>query len=321
MVQIALISRSSVTKVTVLLCGASYAWRIGNLMTPSAAFVPATQLTLKDILFTTDFSEGSQHTLPYLRAIAKAFKSAVHLCHIEFPVPLAGPAAAPTIYEATGKVMAERLTALLNDPALRGLNLNLALGSGRIKDELLKIIRDRSIDLVVAGTHGRAGFRKLLLGSVVEEIIRVATCPVLIAGPSAVSRGEAPFKRILLPAGLNGASNKILPYVILFAKEFHAQVTVPHVRAKDEPGGNGALRQSIEKSMMENLQPLLAFCKPEFVVETGDAAETILRVAHERKIDLIAMGIKNRFAPGAQLRSSTAYRIMAGAECPVLTLR
>lgn len=290
-------------------------------MTASAAFVAATQPRLKDILFTTDFSEGSEHALPYLRAIAKTFKSAVHLCHIEPPLLLVGSSAAPEIYQATGKVMAERLTALLNAPALKGLNLNLALGSGRIKDELLNIIRDRNIDLVVAGTHGRAGFRKLLLGSVVEEIIRVSTCPVLIVSAGEASRTAAPFTNILLPTKLNEARPKALPYTILLAKAFNARITVLHVTDREQSSGNGAGRQSIQESMTEKLQPLLAFSRPEFVVEAGDPAETILRVAHERKIDLIAMGIENQFAPGAQLRSSTAYRIIAGAECPVLTVR
>jgi nucleotide-binding universal stress UspA family protein len=292
-------------------------------LTTSAPVVPATPLTLKDILFTTDFSEGSEHALPYVRVVARAFRSAVHLCHIEHAVPMASHVAAPEIYEAVAKATAEHLTALLNSPALKGLNLNLALGSGRFKDELLKIIRERDIDLIMAGTHGHAGFRKFLLGSVTEEIIRISPCPVMIVGPSAISSGELPFRTILFPTKLNETSEKILPYVILFAKEFRAQVIVLNVTEKELPGGtgNGAVRQSIQQEMTEALEPALAFFKPEFMVESGDPAETVLRVSRERKIDLIAMGIRNRFAPGAHLRLSTAYRIMSGAQCPVLTLR
>lgn len=289
-------------------------------MTSSATFVSARQVTLKDILFATDFSEGSEQALPYLRAIAKAFKSAVHLCHIDQQLRFAGSAAAPAIYEATGKVMAERLTALLNAPALKGLNLNLALASGPIKEQLLNIIRDRNIDLVVAGTHGRAGFRKSLLGSVVEEIIRVATCPVLIVGPS-TPRPEMTFTNILLPVKSTEATSRIVPYVILFAHVFAAHITVLHVADTVRASGNGSVRQSIGNSIMEKLPPSLTHFKLEIMVDTGDPAETILRVAHERKMDLIAMQIENRFAPGAELRSRTAYRIIAGAECPVLTVR
>jgi nucleotide-binding universal stress UspA family protein len=291
-------------------------------MTASTMIAPAAQICLKDILFTTDFSEGSDHALPYLRAIAKPFNSAVHLCHIEAPVPLTASVAAPRIYEATGKLTAEHLTALLNAPVLKGLNLNLALGSGTIKDELLHIIEERHIDLVVAGTHGRAGFRKFLLGSVVEEIIRVASCPVLIVGPCTPSRGDVPFKRILFPTSLTNSSDKILPYVTLLAKQFGASVTALHVTPQGDPvtAGDESIRRSIEKAMRESLEPILS-SHTEFLVEQGDAADAILNIANHRKIDLIAMGIRNKFSPGVQLRSSTAYKIMAGAECPVLTLR
>jgi nucleotide-binding universal stress UspA family protein len=285
--------------------------------------VPATQLKLKDILFTTDFSEGSQHALPYVGALARTFHSAVHLCHIEPAIPLATAMAAPRIYEAAGKVTAEHLTALLNAPALKGVNLNLALGAGTFKQELSNIIRDRNIDLVIAGTHGRTGLHKMLLGSVVEEIVRVATCPVLTVGPGTPFRKDVPFKHILFPTNLTEVSEQILPYIILLAAEFGAHVTVLHVVPPAQAGGDDgkSLRHLAQKAMVESLQGELVFFRPEYLVEEGDPVETILRVAQEHKADLIALGIKNAFLPGVQLRSSTAYRIMAGAHCPVLTLR
>lgn len=291
-------------------------------MTSAAPFAAPPQVSLKDILFTTDFSEGSEHALPWLRALAKPFNAAVHLCHIEPAVPLTQTLAAPGIYEATGKITAEHLTALLNAPILRGLHLNLALGSGKIKDELLQIIGQRRVDLVVAGTHGRAGFRKFLLGSVVEEIIRVAPCPVLIVGPSTRSRTDVPFRKILFPTNLTHSSDKILPFLLLLARQFDAEVTALHVVPPSAGDSDGqAIRHAMKSAMEEALAPALAQFKPEFLVEEGDPADTILRVARERKMDLIAMGIRNQFSPGVQLRSSTAYRIMAGAGCPVLTLR
>jgi nucleotide-binding universal stress UspA family protein len=56
------------------------------------------------------------------------------------------------------------------------------------------------------------------------------------------------------------------------------------------------------------------------MVAYGDTAETVMRVARERNTGLIAMGIRNAFRPGV-LRERTAYRIIAGATCPVLTVR
>ncbi|HET7871653.1 MAG TPA: universal stress protein [Terriglobales bacterium] len=285
--------------------------------------VPAPQVRLKDILFATDFSEGSQHALPYVGALARAFRSALHLCHIDPDVPLTAGVAAPSIYEATGKLTAEHLTALLNAPALKGANLNLALGSGNFKDELGNIIRDRNIDLVVAGSHGRTGVRKMLLGSVVEEIIRTATCPVLTVGPGTPLRKDVPFHHILFPTDLSETSEQILPYITLMANEFGARVTVLHVipPSQVQAGDGHSLRHLAERAMIESLQSELVCFHPEYLVEEGEPVEAILRVAFERKADLIAMGIKNAFKARVQLRSSNAYRIMAGAHCPVLSLR
>jgi nucleotide-binding universal stress UspA family protein len=49
----------------------------------AAVLVPPAALQLKNILFATDFSEGSAHALPYVRGIARAFNSTVHICHIK----------------------------------------------------------------------------------------------------------------------------------------------------------------------------------------------------------------------------------------------
>lgn len=163
----------------------------------------------------------------------------------------------------------------------------------------------------------------MMLGSVVEEIVRVATCPVLTVGPGIPFRKDVPFQRILFPTNLSETSELVLPFVILLATEFSARVTVLNVVPRGQTTGSDgiSLRELAQKAMTESLEADLAFFHPEFLVEEGDPVETILGVSLERKVDLIAMGIKNAFIPGLQLRSSTAYRIMAGAHCPVLTMR
>ena len=66
--------------------------------------------------------------------------------------------------------------------------------------------------------------------------------------------------------------------------------------------------------------PELGAIKAEFMVGYGDIAETVMRVAREKNAGLIVMGIRNAFRSGV-LRERTAYRIIAGAACPVLTVR
>jgi nucleotide-binding universal stress UspA family protein len=64
----------------------------------------------------------------------------------------------------------------------------------------------------------------------------------------------------------------------------------------------------------------LESAKHEFLVDFGDAAEAILRVSREKRAELVALGIRNAFG-GPHLRSSIAYQVMTGANCPVLTCR
>lgn len=285
--------------------------------------VPPAALQLKNVLFATDFSEGSMHALPYVRGIARAFASTVHICHILAPTPLAAGAAAPQLYEAAGKEAADQMASLLHSPPLQGLAGKLVLAEGTIEDELLKTIREKNIDLVVAGTHGRTGLRKLLLGSVVEAICRVATCPILTVGPELAVPDGPLFKRILFPTDLSAESARIVPYLALLAQTYGSRVTILHVMAEEARASRDAkaLSEAVGKRMMQAFQPSLASSAPEFIIDFGDTVQTVLRIAHERNADLIAMGIRNAFIPGIQLRSSTAYRIIAAAHCPVLTCR
>ena len=269
---------------------------------------------LKNVLFTTDFSSASLDALPYASAIVRAFGGKLHLCHIEATAPLTAGLADPHLYEAAGKEAADSLAALRRLPVLKGLQPALVLAEGEFKAELLKIVGQSQIDLVVAGTSGRTGLRKMLLGSVTEEICRDVACPILTVGPGLVQT-DAPFKRILFPTNLSELSKKTVPYIAMLAQRFGAQITLLHVVEQYE----SKLVESSRAQMSIGFPELDSF-KPEFLVTAGNVAENVLRVAEEKKADLIAMGIRNAFRPGV-LRERTAYRIIAGARCPVLTVR
>ncbi len=283
---------------------------------PIAAIAPK----LDNILFGTDFSEESLRGLLWASGIARAFGAKMFLCHIQSGVPLSSGLAAPQLYEAVGKEAARHLDALRQQPALRGLELKLVLASGKIEDEMPKIIRENGIDLLVVGTHGRTGLSKMLLGSVVEGICRVATCPMLTVNHGTEVRPDAPFKHIFFSTNLSTLSKKALPYIALLARKYGSRVTVLHVipeheGAADKKGIIASTRETITNAFL----PALADLQLEFLVAFGSTADTVLGMAREKQADLIALGIRNAFRPGI-LRERTAYRIMAGAPCPVLTV-
>jgi len=280
---------------------------------------------LSNILFATDFSEASMHALPYVAGIAGKLRSSVYLCHIVEPNPLvfSAPEAAPRLYEGMRDQAITQLEALAHSPELKDLDPKTVVSEGAIRDALPNLIAEKKIDLIVMGTHGRTGMRRFLLGSAVEAVCRVATCPMLTVGPSLASRLATRFSRILFPTDLSDDSKRILPYLRQMAEEYQSEITVLHVMPEELVQNPDAakLAEPIRNTLIHTFEPELSALKVEFLVGFGETVETVLRTARAKRVDLIAMGIHNAFLPGVQLRSSTVYRIMAGAHCPVLTYR
>jgi len=192
--------------------------------------------------------------------------------------------------------------------------------------ELSKIIQDKNVDLVVVGTQGRGIVGTLLLGSVAESIIRHAGCPVLSIGPEVVSSllDHEQMKQVLFATDFSDSSCRALNYALSFAEENDAALTLLHV--VDEPG---ALPPEYSKQIVAedeaNLWALLPpnttlWCKPEVLVESGIAADEIVRVASAKQADVIIMGIHRGGAIANHLPWTVAHSVLRRARCPVLTV-
>lgn len=279
---------------------------------------------LKNILFATDLSAPSMKAFPYVIALAKKFGASVFASHVITPTSLvaAAPQAASYVYEAEYNSATQELENILDSPDLKGLNTEALLSSGILEEVLMDEINNNKIDLVIAGTHGRTGWRRLLLGSAVEAICRVATCPVFTVGPEAPGP-EVNFRNILIPTDLSEESMRSLPFVVQLAGEYGGSVTVLHVLPEETAGNPDAkaLSEPVCANMARIFQEQLGSLKAEYVIESGKTVATILKVASEKKADLIAMGVRSAFLPEFQPRMSVAYRVMAGAHCPVVTCR
>ncbi len=132
------------------------------------------------ILYATDFDEVGIHAAHKAKKIADENSAELHLVHVIEPIPAyAYPGFAGFAeVEASIKQQAETsLTTLAEELGIDSKHTHLILGS--TKHEVLRIAKDKQVDLIVAGSHGKHGLA-LLLGSTANAILHGAECDVLI---------------------------------------------------------------------------------------------------------------------------------------------
>jgi len=287
--------------------------------------IAAKPLKLKNILWTTDFSSASNASLPHAVAIARRYESKVYLAHVVVPspYPMVSPEAAPYMEELR-RGTAKRLVTLGESDQLAGVPHEAILGHGEVAEELNKMVKEHDIDLLVLTTHGRRGLRRFLLGSVAEEVWRTAPCPVLTVGPHAIEHAarEVTLRQILYPTDLSAESFAAAPFALSFALEYASRLTILHV----VPTAIRASARLLARAFRDELREVfpsetVPWCEPECIIESGDPAETILRIAKERQADLIVLGVRSPEALAKQHVSNVAYPVVAAADCPVLTVR
>jgi len=290
------------------------------------------RLSLKNLIFLTDFSEPSEAALPYALSLAREYGATVHALHVL--VPEAYLAATPESSIAGIQAQEEYAQAEIQrtDSSLAGVAHDVSVVRGTdVWPVLEQAIAAHDADLVVLGTHGRTGAQKILLGSVAEEVFRQSEIPVLTIGPRVqVGRHSgARFHHILYATDFTPESRAASPYAISLAQENQAQLILFHAIAGKRTGKE---RRAPETSVAWALHELLElvqpdadlWCRPEPVVKYGEPAAKILAEAAERHIDLLVLGVRNaagRLGPATHLERSVAHKVVVGARCPVLTVR
>jgi len=134
-------------------------------------------LPLKTILHPTDFSPQAEHAFHLGCSLARDHGARLIVLHVA-AVPIVSFDGAVTLpSESEWQAVEETLHRL--KPADVGLQVDYRLERGDPIAHILRTARETPCDLIVMGTHGRSGLGRLLMGSVAEQIVRKAACPVL----------------------------------------------------------------------------------------------------------------------------------------------
>lgn len=133
---------------------------------------------LKNILFPTDFSEASSLALAYAKQLAITNEATLHILHVVDDPFVNAATTSQQFRDELHKVAEKQFAALVaDDEELSSATFVRREGPAFV--EIVKYAKEEAIDVIVMATHGRSAIAHVLLGSVAENVLRFAPCPVL----------------------------------------------------------------------------------------------------------------------------------------------
>jgi nucleotide-binding universal stress UspA family protein len=286
-------------------------------------------VSIKSILFATDFSQSSEKAASYAKALARRFSSTVEIAHVFDPSVVTSyeDAIIGLSINERRKRSCENLECWRNDFCDSGIKAHTTSSERHqpYKD-LLKVANEHQVDVIVAGTTGKSGLDRFILGSTAEHLIRGAKCPVLTVGPKAEPVGDGPlvFRTIVFATDFSAEAVKAAAFALSFAQDSGAHLYFCYVLGISTKvfGQQPEFLDVAFKAALKRMVPESSYdwCSPEFVVEHGEAAKAILELTARVKADLIVLGARRGSFWLKHGERGLTPDLLAQAPCPVMTV-
>jgi nucleotide-binding universal stress UspA family protein len=189
-----------------------------------------------------------------------------------------------------------------------------------ILDEALKL----KPALILISTHGRSGFQRLRLGSVADQVIRLAPCPTLVVGPHVGNfRG---WKSVLVPLDGSNLAQAALSQAAQLAREATSSITLVRVVPTPIAGtelvnARAANKWRAEaKDYLTRVRSSLRNLDVRTEVREGSPGEELPRFIKENDIGLVVMTAHGRTGLGRAVLGSVTDRVIANSETPVMVV-
>lgn len=288
----------------------------------------------KKILVPIDFSPFSEKALDYALFLAETMCADITLLHtvVLFQEDIDEKehlAAYERIIEEKESKRVKKIDSHCSRAKKRGVEINsVLLRDISASEAILGYLEKKKFDLVVMGTHGRTGLKRLMLGSIAESVVNMSPVPVITVHRYFKRRQIA---KILVPVDFSEYSRIAIRQAIKLAGEFKANIDFMHVvemlahpefyAIASEPilKANPTLKSHI----IRNLVKLTGI--PEtgasYQVREGKVHDEIVKYSRRQKIDLIVMPTTGMSALDHIIVGSNTERVVRTASCPVLTVR
>jgi nucleotide-binding universal stress UspA family protein len=291
---------------------------------------------LRAIVVPLDGSPFALQALPAALGLAARSNAALHLVHVQTPpVPLVDLPGAPTFDVARAAERAVVTEATLQELAGRirarwKLEVRVAIRLGWTGETIAAYARETGADMIVLATHGRGGVSRFWLGSVADELLRIADVPVLAVRPARRGPGlgrERRFRHLLAPLDGSDLAEQALAPAVVTARLWNARLTLlrvitPHLAiarpapvtrldradlARQRQQAEGYLHGVADRLRREGVSVTTR------VVANADPARAIIRAATAGRVDLIAIASHARGGLGRLLRGSVCDKVLRGA--------
>jgi nucleotide-binding universal stress UspA family protein len=297
------------------------------------------KVEVKNIICTTDFSDVSNHAVPFGIALAKKMGAKLHLCHVIdlSSVAMYGEGFSEPL-EQERRIMNyadEHLRRLIGD---QPVDWELVTAVGHTADEIAHIAEEKNADLVVSATHGRSGIKRLVLGSVTERLMRILPCPLFVVrSPEqdvlAPMNEVIGFQRILVGCDFSPDSGLAFQYGLSLAQEFQSEVHLAHViepavyknllrlAIEEKEGYQKELRKKLREKLTAQVpEEVHNWCTPKIILLAGQPHEELTKYAVVNEVDLIVLGVRGQSLVETMFVGSTTDRVVREAPCPVLSV-
>lgn len=274
------------------------------------------------ILIPTDLSEFSTVAVKYGVLFQKHLGTALTLMYadeLSFPVeilemPIGYYAENPS--ESRAKLHAKLRTFI---------EANVPLGAEAVIVQdaparaIVQSAKDTRADLIIMGTHGRAGIRRAVLGSVTESVLHDTSVPLLTVTPNLMKPTQEPaITKIVCPVNFTRVARAALQHACTIAEAFNAELNVVYVaEVIAEPQV-----KEVENAFLQWVDPhVRERCSYNRIVTLhDDASARVLELASECGADLLVIGAQHRRFSDTTIFGTTTDRLTRFSHCPVLTV-
>jgi nucleotide-binding universal stress UspA family protein len=283
-----------------------------------------TNLSIHNIVCPTDFSEFAASAFAESVRLARWFGAKVTVLHVvPLAVPIVGDMGYLPVPEETGDTarpatLAE-LQRFVDATEHTGVPIGLLCREGDPCEEIRNMAQETGADLVVMGTHGRSGFKRLVLGSVTEALLNRPPAPVLTVNRD-LKRRKGLFRTVLCAIDVSEWSAGTVAVALAIADEGAKRIMLLNVIEHHVESFGGA----VERAALAALHDLIPDeARSSYAIDErvtfGESEREILGVAVEQAADLVVMGTRSGGALG-HLFGSTVRRVVRDASCPVLVV-